>query len=122
MTAPWSITITPVPKSEECRIHTSDGQDFTVKGLALFADGGEGHLFQFTWNSPHVAASGCVRACCEAIRRGDRFVVAFYHAMLGMFAQATSIPPASVNAEDILRRWEAQEKYDAVKKPDREFN
>jgi hypothetical protein len=122
MTDPWAITITPEPGTENATIKTTDGQEFTVKGLAVFADGGDGHLFVYTWNSPIIAASGCVRACCEAIRQGNRTVVAFYRAMLSMFAQATSLPPTSISAEDLIRKWDAQEVYNSVKELEKKSN
>ena len=123
MTAPWHITITPVPGSEECHIETSDGQEFTVRGLALFADGGEGHLFSYWWNSPAMAACGCVRAFAEAIRREDPFAIAFYKRMLqGMVAITGGKDRQTISAEDLLRRWDAQEKYDAVQVPEKKFN
>lgn len=114
--APWSITITPTPSSEVSTIRTSDGQEFTVRGLALFADGGEGHLFSFFWGSPAMAAAGFIRSFVETIRRGDLFAVAFYKRVLsGLVAATGSKDRQTVTAEDLLRRWDAEDVYNAMK-------
>jgi len=123
MTAPWHITITPVPGSEECHIETSDGQEFTVRGLALFADGGEGHLFSFFWGSPALAAAGFIRSFVEVLQRSDLFAVAFYKRVLHGLVMATGGKDRqTISAEDLLRKWDAQEKYDAVQVPEKKFN
>ena len=119
----WSITITPIPRSEECTIKTSDGKEWTVKGLALFADGGEGHLFSYYWNSPGMAASAFVRSLGESIRRGDMFGQQFYRAILRGLTLATGGKDRQVvSAEDVLRRWEAEETYKAVSEDPKKFN
>lgn len=123
MSDAWRITITPIPKSEDCTINTSDGQEFTVRGLAIFADGGDGHLFTYTWNSPEKAASGCYRACAEAIRNGNLFVVSFYKCLLRMFAMGTGADGTKqVSADELLRRWDAEDTYKAVQADEKKFN
>lgn len=123
MSTPWSITITPVPKSEDCLIKTSDGQEWTVKGLALFADGGEGNLMSYYWNSPGMAASGFVRSLGESIRRGDEMAQQFYRAILrGLTMAAGGKDRQTVSAEDLLRRWNAEDTYKAVKEDPEKFN
>jgi hypothetical protein len=114
----WSITITPVSGGEDCKIRTSDGQEFVVKGLALFADsGGEGNLFSFYWNSPKVAACALVRSCVESIRREDPFALKFYQTMFYMFAKATGAQNTVLTPEDAVRMFEAKEVYEAMKDP-----
>jgi hypothetical protein len=114
----WSITITPDPKSEDCRIETSDGQSFVVKGLALFADNeGEGNLFSFYWRDPKVAACGLVRSCAESIRREDPFALKFYQTMFYQFAKITGAQNTVLTPEDALKMFEAKEVYDAMKTP-----
>ena len=121
--ADWSITITPIPKTEDATVTTSDGQTFTVRGLALFADGGDGNLFSFFWNSPHAAASGCYRSCAEAIKRDDPFATQFYKCLLKLFALGTGAQATKVvAAEDVLRRWEAEEVYKAASEDPKKFN
>jgi hypothetical protein len=124
MTAsPWSITITPVPGSEDCIVETSTGEKWTVKGLALFADGGDGNLFFYWWNSPAQAACGCVRAFAEAIRREDPFALAFYKKVLqGMVAITGCKDRQTISAEDLLRRWDAEDVYKAAQEPKNKFN
>lgn len=123
MPDPWSITITPVPKSEDCVIRTSDGQEFTVRGLALFADGGDKQLFTYWWNSPKVAACGCVRAFAEAIRRGDMFAQTFYKCLLAGLVSITGCGEKQrIDAEDLLRRWDAEDKYKAVQEKPEKYN
>jgi len=123
MTTPWSITITPVPGSEDCVIETSDGQKFVVRGLALFADGGEGQLFTYWWNSPAMAACGCVRAFAEAIRREDPFALTFYKKILQGMVKVTGVRAFNeITQEEALRKFESQEIYDAVKTDRGKFN
>lgn len=118
----WSFTVTPVPKSETCTIRTSDGQEFTVKGLALFADNaGEGNLFSFYWNDPKVAACALVRSCVESIRREDPFALKFYQTMFYMFAKATGAQNTVLTPEDAVRMFEAKSVYEAMKDPQK-FN
>lgn len=122
MPDPWSITITPIPKSEDAIIRTSDGQEWTVKGLALFADGGEGHLFSYTWNSPAVAARGCVRTIVSAMSQGNEFVIAFYRCLFKHFTRATGGERKFVDGEELLRQWEAEEVYKSVQEDPKKFN
>lgn len=111
----WSITITPIPKSEDCKIKTTDGQEFIVKGIAIFADGGDGQAFSFTWNSPLAAAKGCVKALASAIQSGNEFVVTFYQCIFRMFALCTGNEKRTVvSPEDLLRRWDAEDVYRSV--------
>ncbi len=118
MSDPWSITITPIPGCEDCKISTSDGQEFVVKGLALFADNaGEGNLFSFYWNDPKTAACALVRSCAESIRREDPFALKFYQTMFYQFAKVTGAKNTVLTPEDALRMFEAKEAYDAMKDP-----
>lgn len=120
---PWAITIIPIPKSEDCLIKTSDGHEFKVKGLALFADGGDGNLFSYWWNSPRVAAMGCVRAFSEAIRRGDRFAISFYKCILqGLTLVTGCSDKKTISPEELLRRWDAEDSYKAVQEDEKKFN
>lgn len=119
----WNITITPVPGSEDCTVKTSDGQEFSVRGLAIFADGGEGNLFSYWWNSPGMAASGFVRALSQAIQRGDTFAQQFYKAILRGLTMATGGKDKKyVSVDDILRRWEAEEVHKGVQVDEKKFN
>jgi hypothetical protein len=123
MPDPWSITITPVPGSEDCLIKTSDGQEFSVRGAAIFADGGDGHLFAWYWNSPGMAASGFVRSLSESIRSGNTFAEQFYRAILRGLTMATGGKDKKyVSVDDVLRRWEAEETYQAVTEDPKKFN
>lgn len=118
----WSITITPVPKSEECNIRTSDGQEFVVRGLALFADGGDGHLFSYTWNSPAIAARGCIRALAAAFSQGNEFVIQFYRCLFKQLSLTTGAERQMVDPNDLLRRWDAEDVYKTVQEPEKKFN
>ncbi len=119
----WNIKITPIPKSEDCKIETSDGQVFTVKGLAIFADGGDGQAFTYTWNSPMVAAKGCVKALATAVNSGNEFVIAFYKCIFKMFALCTGNEKKTVvSPEELLRRWDAEDIYNAVKEDPKKAN
>lgn len=119
----WHITITPVPKSEDCKIETSDGQVFIVKGLAIFADGGDGQAFTYTWNSPMVAAKGCVKALAAAINSGNEFVVTFYNCIFKMFALCTGNDTRKiVSPEDLLRKWDAEDIYKAAQEDPKKAN
>ncbi len=123
MNDPWSITITPIPKTEDCTIRTSDGQEFTVRGLAVFADGGDGQAFSFFWNSPLSAAKGCVKALAAAIQRGDDFAVSFYNCIFRMFALCTGNEKRNVvSPEDLLRRWDAEDVYKVGQEDPKKFN
>lgn len=94
-----------------------------MRGLALFADGGEGHLFSFWWNSPAMAACGCVRAFSEALRRGDPFAIAFYKKMLqGMVSITGCKDRQTISAEDLLRRWDAEDLFRAVQETKKKPN
>jgi hypothetical protein len=121
MTAPWSIVITPIPKTEDCTIKVGE-EIFTVRGLAFFADGGDQNLLAYFWNSPKVAATACVKSFAQAIRSENRQAVQFYKELLQAMCKVTGVGANETTAEDLLRRWEAQEKYDMAKKPAREFN
>ena len=105
----WSITITPIPKSEDCIIKTSDGQEWTVKGLAIFADGGDSNLFSFTWNSPVVAARGCIRALSAAFSQGNEFVLQFYRCLFKQLSLTTGAERKMVEPEELLKRWEDED-------------
>jgi hypothetical protein len=117
MSEPWHITITPVPKSEDCTIRTSDGNEWTVRGVALFADGGDQQLISFTWGSPAVAAAGCVKSFAQAIRAENQAAIKFYQYLLRYMVKVTGVPGLNeLSSEDALRKFEAQEIYDAIKK------
>lgn len=119
----WHITITPIPKSEDCKIETSDGQVFTVNGLAIFADGGDGQAFTYTWNSPLVAAKGCVKALAAAVNSGNEFVVTFYNCIFKMFALCTgSEKRTTVSPDELLKRWNAEDIYKSVQEDPKKFN
>lgn len=122
MLDPWSITITPTPKSEDCLIRTSDGQEFTVKGLALFADGGDGNLFVYTWNSPKVAACGCIRALASAFKQGNEFVLQFYRCLFRQLSITTGAERKMGDPEDLLRRWESEDLYRSVQEDPKKAN
>jgi hypothetical protein len=121
--APWSITITPVVGTEDCIVKTSEGGEWTVKGLAVFADGGAGNLFFFHWNSPDVAAAGFVRSMASAMNGGNPFAERFYRCVLRNLVSATgSGEKKYVTADDLLRRWEAEDVYKAVQEDGKKFN
>lgn len=121
--APWSITITPEPGTENATITTPDGQEYHVKGLAVFADGGEGHLFSFFWGSPAMAAAGFVRSFVEVVQRGDLFAVAFYkRALYGLVGATGGKDRQTVAADDLLRRWDAEDVHKAVQEDPKKAN
>ena len=119
----WSITITPIPKSEYCKIKTTDGQEFTVRGIAIFADGGDGQAFSFTWNSPLAAARGCVKALVAAINGGNDLALTFYKCIFKMFALCTGNDGrTAISPEELLRRWDAEDIYKASKEDQKKAN
>lgn len=115
MTTPWSITITPIPGSEDCTVKVGE-EVYNVRGIALFADGGDGQLLSYFWNSPKVAACGCVKSFAQAIRSENRCAIQFYRELLQAFCKVTGAGGVEISPEDALRKFEAQEIYDAVKK------
>lgn len=120
MSDAWHITITPIPKSEDCTVQV--GEDiYTVRGLALFADGGDQNLISFFWNSPSVAAAGCVKSFAQAIRSENRFAVEFYQYLLRFMCRVTGTGANELTPEDALRMFEAKEVYEAMKDP-KKFN
>jgi hypothetical protein len=122
MSEPWHITITPVPKSEDCTIRTSDGNEWTVRGVALFADGGDQSLMSWFWNSPAVAAAGCVKSFAQAIRSENKSAIKFYQYLLRFMVKVTGVPGLNeLSSEDALRMFEAKETYEAMKDP-KKFN
>ena len=119
--APWSITITPIPKTEDCEITVGE-EKYTVRGLALFADGGDQHLLSFFWGSPAVAAAGCVKSFAQAIRSENKSAVQFYKYLLRFMCKVTGTGANEMTPEDALRMFEAKEVYDAARKDPKEFN
>lgn len=89
---------------------------YTVRGLALFADGGNGHLLSFFWNSPAVAAAACVKSFAQAIRSENKSAVQFYQYLLRFMCKVTGTGANEMTPEDALRMFEAKETYEAVKK------
>ena len=121
MSDPWSITITPVPGSEDCTVRV-DKDEYVVHGLALFADGGDSHLISFFWNSPAVAAAGCVKSFAQAIRSENPFAIEFYQYLLRYMVKVTGVGGLNeLSPEDALRMFEAKSIYEATKDP-KNFN
>ena len=118
----WHITITPIPGTEDCTIRTSDGREWTAKGVALFADGGDQQLFSYFWNSPAIAAAGCVKSFAQAIRSENKPAVQFYKYLLRFMCRVTGTGANEMTPEDALRMFEAKEVYDAARKNPKEFN
>jgi len=118
----WHITITPTPGSEDCEVNV-DGEIYTVRGLALFADGGDKNLLSFFWNSPAVAAAGCVKSFAQSIRSENPFAVAFYKQLLQNLCRVTGTGIHEETPEEALKRFDAaQELYDSVTKDPKEWN
>ena len=113
--SPWSITITPIPGSEDCTVKVGE-EIYTVRGLALFADGGDSHLLSFFWGSPSVAAAACVKSFAQAIRSENQPAVQFYKYLLRFMCRVTGTGANEMTPEDALRMFEAKETYEAVKK------
>jgi len=102
----FCITIEVEGGKQEATIKTSNGDEFTVNGLALFGDAEQnGQLFSFFWNQPGLAAKAVVRSCACAINRGDEIATQFYRAILKGFASATGTRHED-NAKEIAARWE----------------
>lgn len=118
MTPPWSIMITPIPGSEDCTVKVGE-EVYNVRGLALFADGGDQHLLSFFWGSPTVAAVGCVKSFAQAIRSENKPAVQFYQYLLRFMCKVTGVGANEISAEDLLRRWEAEDVYRAVQEADK---
>ena len=121
MADPWCITITPIPKTEDCTVVVG-GETYVVHGLALFADGGDQQLISFFWNSPQVAAVGCCKSFAQAIRSENQCAIQFYKALLHAMCKVTGVGANEIAPEDLLRRWEAQEVFDAAKTDPKKFN
>ena len=121
MTTPWCITITPIPKTEDCTVQVGD-EVYTVRGLALFADGGDQNLLHFSWGSPAIAAAGCVKSFAQAIRSENQTAIQFYQYLLRAMCKVTGTGANEMTPEDALRKFEAQEIYDAVKVDKKRFN
>lgn len=121
MPDPWSIIITPVPKSEDCTVKVGD-EVYVVRGLALFADGGDSHLLSFFWNSPAVAAAGCVKSFAQAVRSENPSAIQFYQHLLRHMVKVTGAQGLNeLSPEDAVRMFEAKAEYEAAKDP-KKFN
>jgi len=102
----FRITIEVEGGKEEATIKTPDGNEYIVKGLALFGDAEQdGQLVTFFWNQPGLAAKAVVRGCATAINRGDEITTQFYRAILKGFAMATGTRHQD-NIEEVVSRWE----------------
>ena len=121
MADPWSITITPIPKTEDCTVKVGE-EVYTVRGLALFADGGDTQLLSFFWNSPSVAAAGCVKSFAQAVRSENQAAVEFYKHLLRYMVKVTGVKGLNeLSPEDAVRMFEAKSVYEAMKEP-KKFN
>ena len=115
MSEPFRIIITPTPGTEDCEINVG-GEIYNVRGLAMFADGGDSQLVSFFWNSPAVAAAACVKSFAQAIRSENQTAIKFYQYLLRAFCKVTGTGANEMTPEDALRKFEAQELYDAMAK------
>ena len=89
--------------------------------MALFADGGDQNLISFFWNSPAIAAAGCVKSFAQAIRSENQCACQFYQYLLRFMCKATGTGANEMTSEDALRMFEAKEVYEAMKDP-KKFN
>ena len=91
-------------------------ETYIVHGLALFADGGDQQLISFFWNSPAIAAAGCVKSFAQAIRSENKFAVEFYQYLLRFMVKVTGVQGLNeLTPKDALRMFEAKELYEACK-------
>jgi len=111
MNKQYTITIEVTGGSEESVIRTSDGREWTVKGVVILADGGPSNLFTYFWNSPLIAAQAAVRACVEAAKQGNPVALQFYKCLLRSFMLATKAGehPNIITPEELLSRWDAED-------------
>jgi len=114
----FTITIEVEGGTENSVIRTSDGREWHVKGIVIFADGGPGQLFSFTWNSPGMAARAFVRSMIESVKQGNEVVVQFYRAVLKMLVQATGTGehPNQILPGELLARWNQEDEDEEQKK------
>ena len=112
----YTIIVEVDPGTEESIIKTSDGREWTVKGIAIFADGGPNQLFTFFWNSPLVAAQAAVRACLEAVKQGNEVAAQFYKCLLRSFMLATKTEehPNVISPEELLARWAEEDDEEEI--------
>ena len=118
----WAITITPIPGSQDCKITTPEGE-YLVRGLALFADGGDQNLLSFFWNSAPIAAAACVKSMAQAIRSENQSAIQFYQYLLRFMCRVTGISANEETADEALKRFNAAaELYEAVKTDPKDWN
>ena len=112
-----TITIEVEGGNPQATIRCNDAV-YVVDGLALFADSDiEGNLFSFWWNRPGPAARAVVRSCAAAINQADEWATQFYRAMLRGFCQCTQETRQNeVTAEEVLARWEKENKTERRKR------
>lgn len=111
MSDPKKMTIEiEVTGGQEEALIRCNGEEYIVRGLALFADGAPGNLFSFFWASPLMAAQAVIKSCAEAYRREDAFAQSFYACLLRGFALATgSYPKPEEKGLEKLESWEKED-------------
>lgn len=114
----FTITIEVEGGTENAVIRTSDGREWHVKGISIFADGGPNELFTFFWNSPSVAATAFVRGLIEAVNQGNEVAAQFYRAVLKMLVLATGTGehPKQILPEELLAKWSKEDEEEESKK------
>lgn len=122
--ASLTITIEVTGGDPVVKIKDSGGTEKTVTGLALFGmrpDSGE--FYGFSWGCPDHVAQSVSEIMAQAFNRGDEWYIEFYRALLAQMVKRTGVAPPGakfIEADDLLKRWEAEDATKAAAVPESE--